>query len=411
MLLDTSSSMSGRPIDMLNRGFELFCDEIKKDDLARKRAEIAVITFGGVARVEIPFTEGRDLQPRRLNASGSTPMGAALDLALDQLAAQKQAYKQAGLEYYRPWLFVLTDGAPTDGQVFTAAAARVRKLRPRPSAIGIRLLPDPIADMFRRAFEDGAANPADRPSALEWQQALSGLDAHLRECGKNQAHIYPDHLGACPWCHHASAAGPVLQQPLPPAKAPARTTSLVAAPQQTGPPRTVGVGGSSPIVTPPIRSGSSGPAGPWGPPRVRRRTGRNAAFLISSLCVLGVVLAFVVPHLGSSGSQPGLPQSSAPAQGPGQTTASGSVGQPHTNLALAGSWMAVSAPLPRGAAARTSQNATLQAIACPTAASCVATGTTSTARGHPRVCSRRSLADAGARPKHRFPRRPWENGP
>jgi len=229
LLLDTSSSMSGRPIDMLNRGFELFCDEIKKDDLARKRAEIAVITFGGVARVEIPFTEGRDLQPRRLNASGSTPMGAALDLALDQLAAQKQAYKQAGLEYYRPWLFVLTDGAPTDGQVFTAAAARVRKLRPRPSAIGIRLLPDPIADMFRRAFEDGAANPADRPSALEWQQALSGLDAHLRECGKNQAHIYPDHLGACPWCHHASAAGPVLQQPLPPAKAPARTTSLVAA--------------------------------------------------------------------------------------------------------------------------------------------------------------------------------------
>jgi uncharacterized protein YegL len=104
----------------------LFCDEIKKDDLARKRAEITVITFGGVARVEIPFTEGRDLQPRRLTASGSTPMGAALDLALDQLAAQKQAYKQAGLEYYRPWLFVLTDGGPTDGQVFTAAAARVR---------------------------------------------------------------------------------------------------------------------------------------------------------------------------------------------------------------------------------------------------------------------------------------------
>ncbi len=126
LLLDTSSSMSGEPIDLLNRGFELFCDEIKKDDLARKRAEIMVITFGGVARVEIPFIEGRDLQRRRLTADGVTPMGAALNLALDQLAGQKQAYKQAGLEYYRPWLFVLTDGAPTDGQVFTAAAARVR---------------------------------------------------------------------------------------------------------------------------------------------------------------------------------------------------------------------------------------------------------------------------------------------
>ena len=54
-------------------------------------------------------------------------MGAALNLALDQLTQQKQAYKQAGLEYYRPWLFVLTDGEPTDGQVFTTAAARVRE--------------------------------------------------------------------------------------------------------------------------------------------------------------------------------------------------------------------------------------------------------------------------------------------
>src|SRR5215468_9456639 len=122
LLLDTSSSMSGEPISLLNRGFELFCEEIKTDELAKKLAEITVITFGGSARVEIPFTEGRDLQPRRLEAGGGTPMGAALDLALDQLDQQKQAYKEAGLEYYRPWMFILTDGA-----VFRAAAARVRQ--------------------------------------------------------------------------------------------------------------------------------------------------------------------------------------------------------------------------------------------------------------------------------------------
>jgi len=125
LLLDTSSSMVGAPIDELNRGFQLFCEEIKKDDLAKKRA---VITFGGTARVEIPFIEGRDLEPRRLTASGGTPLGAALDLALDQLSEQKQAYREAGLEYYRPWLFVLTDGAPTDGAAFTAAAARVKEV-------------------------------------------------------------------------------------------------------------------------------------------------------------------------------------------------------------------------------------------------------------------------------------------
>ena len=54
-------------------------------------------------------------------------MGEALDLGLDQLTARKQSYKTAGLEYFRPWLFVITDGAPTDGQRFEAAAARANE--------------------------------------------------------------------------------------------------------------------------------------------------------------------------------------------------------------------------------------------------------------------------------------------
>lgn len=125
LLLDTSGSMDGEPIDELNKGFELFCNEIKQDPLAKKRTEVAVITFGGVARVEIPFTEGRDLQPRTFGASGGTPMGAAIHLALDEITAQKSAYRSAGLEYFRPWLFVITDGHPTD-DTFEAAADRVR---------------------------------------------------------------------------------------------------------------------------------------------------------------------------------------------------------------------------------------------------------------------------------------------
>lgn len=107
------------------------------------------------------------------------------------------------------------------------------QLHPRPSAIGIGLLPDAIADMFRRAFEDGAINPAARPAALEWQQALTSLDAHLRGCSANKAHVYGDHLRSCPWCLHGASAAPVIQQPLPPAPAPPGIASLVAAPQRT----------------------------------------------------------------------------------------------------------------------------------------------------------------------------------
>jgi uncharacterized protein YegL len=136
LLLDTSDSMSyappgsasGTPIEQLNKGYEALRESLAEDPLARKRTEIAVVTFGGTAQLAVPFTEGRDLVPTNFIAGGGTPMGAALDLGLDQLLARKQTYKDAGLEYFRPWLLVITDGAPTDGERFTAAAARLRSV-------------------------------------------------------------------------------------------------------------------------------------------------------------------------------------------------------------------------------------------------------------------------------------------
>jgi uncharacterized protein YegL len=186
LLLDTSSSMTGEPIEQLNRGFELFCDEIKKDDLARKRAEIAVITFGSMARVEIPFTEGRDMHPRRFAANGSTPMGAALGLALDQLAQQKQAYKDAGLEYYRPWLFVLTDGEPTDGPVFTAAAQRVRQAE---AARGVSVFPIGIgsAANMARLGELSAQRAPVKLDGLSFREFFKWLSTSLSAASASNA--------------------------------------------------------------------------------------------------------------------------------------------------------------------------------------------------------------------------------
>jgi uncharacterized protein YegL len=186
LLLDTSRSMAGPPIEQLNRGFELFCEEIKKDELAAKRAEIAVITFGGMARVEIPFTEGRDLHPRQLEANGGTPMGAALNLALEQLASQKQAYRDAGLEYYRPWLFVLTDGAPTDTQTFADAAARVRQIE---AERGLSAFPIGIggaADLLRLRDLSGQRDPL-RLDGLSFREFFGWLSASLGAASASNA--------------------------------------------------------------------------------------------------------------------------------------------------------------------------------------------------------------------------------
>jgi uncharacterized protein YegL len=119
--------MSGRPIEQLNAGYRALRQSIAEDPLARKRAEIAVVTFGGEPSIAVPFAEGRDLPPATFTAVGATPLGAAVELGLAQVLARKQSYKAAGLDYFRPWIFVISDGAPTDGAKYTAATKRLRE--------------------------------------------------------------------------------------------------------------------------------------------------------------------------------------------------------------------------------------------------------------------------------------------
>ncbi len=187
LLLDTSSSMGGAPIDQLNQGFAQFCDEIKNDDLACKRAEISVVTFDSSARVDIPFTEGRYLQPRQLHASGTTAMGAAINLALDELAAQKQAYKSAGLEYYRPWLFVLTDGAPTDGAVFSAAAARVKDAEAAKGLSVFAIGVGPNANLVKLKELSARRDPV-MLDGLKFKEFFHWLSASLSAASQSGAH-------------------------------------------------------------------------------------------------------------------------------------------------------------------------------------------------------------------------------
>ncbi|MDR2031461.1 MAG: VWA domain-containing protein [Azoarcus sp.] len=116
LLLDTSGSMSGEPITELNAGLSTFAEDIKKDDMARKRVDVAVVTFGGYVTVARDFVLARNFDPPVLDTDGDTPMAGAVQKAVEMLHARKQQYKDNGLEYYRPWIFLITDGAPTDGQ-------------------------------------------------------------------------------------------------------------------------------------------------------------------------------------------------------------------------------------------------------------------------------------------------------
>jgi uncharacterized protein YegL len=114
LVLDTSGSMNGNPILHLKTGLEQYKDELLGDSLARKRVEIALITFGESVETIQHFTTADSLILPALVPRGSTPMGEALLQAVKLVEARKLEYKAAGITYYRPWIFLITDGAPTD---------------------------------------------------------------------------------------------------------------------------------------------------------------------------------------------------------------------------------------------------------------------------------------------------------
>ena len=114
LLLDTSGSMSGPALDSLNQAINNFIQQTSMDAMAMKRVDVAIITFDDKPELVMPFTPISQMQPVNLTAGGLTAMGAGINMAIDQVKERNRFYASLGTPCFKPWIFMITDGSPTD---------------------------------------------------------------------------------------------------------------------------------------------------------------------------------------------------------------------------------------------------------------------------------------------------------
>ena len=127
LVLDCSGSMSGDPIEAVRTGVSALLADLRSDPQALETAYLSVITFASTAQQVVPLTELMQFQEPNLDASGSTAMGEALRV-LEQ-CIDREVVKGSPTQKgdWKPLIFLMTDGQPTDNWRASADSLKSRK--------------------------------------------------------------------------------------------------------------------------------------------------------------------------------------------------------------------------------------------------------------------------------------------
>ena len=130
LLLDTSGSMQGEPIEAVNSGMETLVGALRQDPYALETVYLTVMTFDAQARTVVPLTQLEDVILPQITTprSGPTHLGLALEMLGKQV--KQDVVKNTGSVKgdWAPFLFVMTDGKPSDIMLYNEQCNEIKKL-------------------------------------------------------------------------------------------------------------------------------------------------------------------------------------------------------------------------------------------------------------------------------------------
>jgi uncharacterized protein YegL len=170
LLLDTSGSMTGDPIQAVGDGVKTLVADLKTDPQAQETAYLSVITFDNVATQVTPLTEIGMFQEPALAARGRTAMGEALKLLLD--CYNKEIIKNTSASQkgdYKPLVFLLSDGHPTDDweKVADEIGAKVRSNKMFAKFVALAAGSNADTAVLKRLTDDVLVTHELKPDALK----------------------------------------------------------------------------------------------------------------------------------------------------------------------------------------------------------------------------------------------------
>ena len=113
-LLDTSASMEGEGIRSLNQGIKNFKEQVSQSETAKSALDIAIVEFNTHGKVVQDFVPLPEMQCGEYKAAGDCNMGGGIDLAIDMAAKRREFYREKGIDCFKPWIFMISAGAPVD---------------------------------------------------------------------------------------------------------------------------------------------------------------------------------------------------------------------------------------------------------------------------------------------------------
>lgn len=182
LVLDVSYSMVGSPIDELNKGIKEFYNDIQHDSTTANRLEVAVVEFSSTVRTLVDPSLAEHFTMPVLTAKDSTALVDGVREGIQIVRSRKDWYKQTGQPYYRPWVILITDGAPDAGQDLEGLSVEIKEAVARKEffffAIGVQ-----GANMSKLTQISDPGMPPAMLQGLKFGEFFRWLSASLGSAG------------------------------------------------------------------------------------------------------------------------------------------------------------------------------------------------------------------------------------